>query len=214
MIIADLVGIRVFATGGIGGVHRDGERTLDVSADLMELGRSAVAVVASGVKSILDIGRTLEYLETQGVCVATLNGAGEQGLDFPAFYTRSSGHRVPYAFRDAVDVAAAIDVALKLRLQSGMVIGVPVPQEFAMEGERRETCLLFRLDLDNYLYTYFYRGTNQCWDRRGIESCPGRRHYWQGCDAIPFGRHYRHHRRSQPKHQYGISPILQYFRYF
>lgn len=101
----------------------------------MELGRSAVTVVSSGVKSILDIGRTLEYLETQGVCVATLNGAGDEARDFPAFYTRSSGHRVPYAFRDAADAAAAIDVAVRLRMRSGMVIGVPVPAEFAMEGE-------------------------------------------------------------------------------
>lgn len=104
---------------------------MDVSADLTELGRSAVAVVSSGVKSILDIGRTLEYLETQGVCVAAF---GRNARDFPAFYTRSSGVQAPYGFDDAAAAAAAIDVANRLRLRSGTLIGVPVPEEFAMDG--------------------------------------------------------------------------------
>ena len=86
MIIAEMAGIRVFATGGIGGVHRGAEKTMDISADLTELGRTPVAVVSSGVKSILDIGKTLEYLETQGV-----NVFGWKTKDFPAFYTVKSG---------------------------------------------------------------------------------------------------------------------------
>lgn len=107
---------------------------MDVSADLTELGRCAVAVVSSGVKSILDIGRTLEYLETQGVCVAAFRADG--CTDFPAFYTRASGLRAPYNFANAAEVAEAIQVALALQLRSGMLIGVPVPEAFAMDGKR------------------------------------------------------------------------------
>lgn len=115
----------------LGGVHRDGHETMDVSADLMELGRSAVAVVCSGAKSILDIPRTMEYLETQGVCVASYQSVAH---DFPAFYTRASGVRAPYNFATADEAAAAIDTSLELRLGSGILIGVPVPAEFAMDG--------------------------------------------------------------------------------
>lgn len=104
---------------------------MDVSADLIELGRSSLAVVSSGVKSILDIGRTLEYLETQGVCVATFQS---DDRSFPAFYTRSSEFRAPYDFATADEAAAAIEASLELRLGSGFLIGAPVPQEHAMEG--------------------------------------------------------------------------------
>lgn len=114
-----------------GGVHRDGQNTMDVSADLMELGRSRLAVISSGVKSILDIGRTLEYLETQGVCVATFQ-SGDRS--FPAFYTRASGHQAPYNFATAGEVAAAIEASLRLELGSGFLIGNPVPAEHAMDG--------------------------------------------------------------------------------
>lgn len=114
-----------------GGVHRDGQNTMDVSADLMELGRSSLAVVSSGVKSILDIGRTLEYLETQGVCVATFQS---EDRSFPAFYTRSSGHRAPYNFATAEEAASALESALRLDLGSGFLIGAPVPEEHAMDG--------------------------------------------------------------------------------
>lgn len=123
-----------------GGVHRDGQNTMDVSADLMELGRSRLAVVSSGVKSILDIGRTLEYLETQGVCVATFQS---EDRSFPAFYTRSSGYRAPYNFATAGEAAAALEASLQLDLASGFLIAAPVPQEHAMDG-----CYLLLLSLE------------------------------------------------------------------
>lgn len=133
LICAQLCGIKIFATGGIGGVHRSGETTMDVSADLVEMGRSSVAVVSSGIKSILDIPRTMEYLETQGVFVSTFQVPDN---DFPAFYTRRSGVKAPYNFDDAADAAKCIAKSLQLGLTSGMLIGVPVPEEHAMNGER------------------------------------------------------------------------------
>lgn len=131
IICAELCGIKIFATGGIGGVHRKGESTMDVSADLVEMGRSPVVVVSSGVKSILDIPRTMEYLETQGVCVSTFQVADRE---FPAFYTRTSGVKAPYNFESAIEAAKCIDRARQLGLKSGMLIGVPVPEEHAMNG--------------------------------------------------------------------------------
>lgn len=130
LICANMVGIKVFATGGIGGVHRDGENTMDVSADLVELGKSSVAVISSGVKSILDIPKTLEYLETQGVFVGTYQCPN---LDFPAFYTRTSGVKAPYNFENPQEAAAAIHQSYLIGLNSGMLIGVPVPEQFAMD---------------------------------------------------------------------------------
>ncbi|XP_055544036.1 pseudouridine-5'-phosphate glycosidase-like [Wyeomyia smithii] len=130
LLIADMVGIRVFATGGIGGVHRGGENSMDVSADLVELGRTPVAVVSSGVKSILDIPRTLEYLETQGVCVASYQCAD---LDFPAFYTRSSGSMAAYNLSNAAEAAAMIKTNCALGLRSGFLIGVPIPAEYSLD---------------------------------------------------------------------------------
>ncbi|CAB3248454.1 unnamed protein product [Arctia plantaginis] len=112
----------------LGGVHRQGENTLDISADLNELGRSKTLVVCSGVKSILDIGRTLEYLETQGVCVCAFG----QSTDFPAFYTPKSGYRAPHRVSDAQHAAKLLQAAYNLRLNSGIVVAVPIPQEFAM----------------------------------------------------------------------------------
>ncbi|XP_025021809.1 uncharacterized protein LOC112540522 isoform X2 [Python bivittatus] len=108
MIVAHRARIPVFVTGGIGGVHRGGEKTLDVSADLTELSRTPVAVISAGVKSILDIGRTLEYLETQGVCVATFGKSRE----FPAFFSHQSGFQAPYQVQDEKAAAQLIDVAL------------------------------------------------------------------------------------------------------
>ena len=131
VICAELCGIKIFATGGIGGVHRNGETTMDVSADLVEMGRSPVVVVSSGIKSILDIPRTMEYLETQGVFVSTYQVPDKE---FPAFYTRSSGVKAPYNFADAMEAAKCIDKAHQLGLKSGMLIGVPVPKEHAMNG--------------------------------------------------------------------------------
>ncbi|XP_034101651.1 uncharacterized protein LOC117566216 [Drosophila albomicans] len=130
MIVAHQVGIPIFATGGIGGVHREGHVTMDVSADLVELGRTPVAVVCSGVKSILDIPRTLEYLETQGVCVASYASMG--GV-FPDFYTRDSGCKVPYNLETAADAARLLRAWRELDLQSGVLIGVPIPEEFAAD---------------------------------------------------------------------------------
>jgi pseudouridylate synthase / pseudouridine kinase len=111
-------------------VHRDGENTMDVSADLMELGRCPVAVVSAGVKSILDIPRTLEFLETQGVTVASYQSPGG---DFPAFYTRTSGSKVPYNLASPEEAAALLASSEELDLKSGILIGVPVPERFAMD---------------------------------------------------------------------------------
>lgn len=136
LMVASMLGIRVFATGGIGGVHRDFNATLDVSADLVELGRSPVAVVCAGVKSILDVPRTLELLETQGVLVAAYRS---EGNEFPAFYTRKSGVKAPYGFDSAEEAANVIKTAIDMDLESGLLIGVPIPEEFAMnEAEINE----------------------------------------------------------------------------
>ncbi len=134
MIAAHLAGIPVFATGGIGGVHRGGEVTMDVSADVTELGRTPVAVVCAGVKSLLDIGRTLEALETQGVSVVTL-GDG----DFPAFFSARSGVRSPDAAASPAAAAALLAAARALRLRSGTVIAVPPPA--TLEGDAAEAAI-------------------------------------------------------------------------
>lgn len=147
LICAKMAGIQIFATGGIGGVHRDGESSMDVSADLIELGRSSVAVISSGVKSILDIPKTLEFLETQGVFVGTYQSPE---YDFPAFYTRKSGVKVGYNFQNAKEVAGLIQKSIMLELDSGILIAVPVPQEFAMNGKYLIIYILF-----HYLYKFF-----------------------------------------------------------
>ncbi len=130
MIIAAMAGIRVFATGGIGGVHRGVQETMDISADLEELARSNVAVVCAGIKSVLDIGRTLEYLETKGVPVV-----GYQTDTLPAFYTPDSGFGVDYRVDTAAEVAAAMIIKWDIGLQGGMVIAVPIPEEHALDSE-------------------------------------------------------------------------------
>ena len=108
MVLAHLAGIKVFATGGLGGVHRHGENSMDISADLTELGRTPVAVISSGCKSFLDIPRTLEYLETQGVGVSTFADGRTGDVDFPAFWTRESGIPSPTVVNDAKEAAAII----------------------------------------------------------------------------------------------------------
>lgn len=128
MIIASLAGIRVFATGGIGGVHRGGQDSMDISADLQELAHTPVAVVCAGAKMILDIGRTLEYLETMGVPVLGLNTD-----DFPAFYCRKSGYGVDCNAKTPAEVAAIAHAKWSLGLGGGMLIGNPVPQKYAMD---------------------------------------------------------------------------------
>jgi pseudouridine-5'-phosphate glycosidase len=125
MYIANLVGIRVFVTGGIGGVHRGVEETMDISADLTELGRTPVAVVCAGVKSILDIPRTLEYLETQGVTVAAYGTE-----EFPAFFTRKSGVKAPLSLDTPLQCAKLVDANGVLGMDSGIVFGIPIPTEF------------------------------------------------------------------------------------
>ena len=131
MIVASLAGIRVFATGGIGGVHRGATETMDISADLEELGRTSVAVVCAGAKSILDIGLTLEYLETKGVPVI---GFGTD--EMPAFYTRSSGFGVDYRMDAPEEIAAAIARKAELGIQGGTLIVNPVPEEYSMDKAR------------------------------------------------------------------------------
>jgi pseudouridine-5'-phosphate glycosidase len=128
MIIAELAGIKVFATGGIGGVHRGAEESFDISADLQELAQTNVAVVCAGVKSILDIGLTLEYLETQGVPVV-----GYQTDEMPAFYTRKSGFSVDYNVDSPEKIASAIKVKWDLGLNGGVVVANPIPEQYAMD---------------------------------------------------------------------------------
>ena len=133
MICAAKAGVKVFATGGIGGVHRGGEVTMDVSADLQELKQTPVAVVCAGAKQILDIGRTLEYLETMGVPVL-----GNGTSDFPAFYCRKSGFGVDYAAKDEAEIAAIINTKRALGLEGGVLIANPIPEEYALDFDEME----------------------------------------------------------------------------
>ncbi|MBR5260857.1 MAG: pseudouridine-5'-phosphate glycosidase, partial [Oscillospiraceae bacterium] len=130
MIIAHMAGIKIFATGGIGGVHRGAETTMDISADLEELGQTPVMVVCAGAKSILDIGLTLEYLETRGVPVI---GFGTDEL--PAFYTRESGFKVDYRIDTPEELAAAFAAQREMGLPNGMLVANPIPEEFSMDKE-------------------------------------------------------------------------------
>jgi pseudouridine-5'-phosphate glycosidase len=131
MIIAHLAGIQVFATGGIGGVHRGAETTMDISADLEELGRTPVMVVCAGAKAILDLGLTLEYLETKGVPVI---GFGTEEL--PAFYTRTSGFKVDYRIDTPEELAAAFRAQQEMGLGGGMLVTNPIPEEYSMNPAR------------------------------------------------------------------------------
>ncbi|KAL7266985.1 hypothetical protein RUND412_010445 [Rhizina undulata] len=124
MILAEIAGIKVFATGGIGGVHRGAYKSFDISADLRELGRTNVAVVCSGAKAFLDLKSTLEYLETEGVMVATF---GEMGIDFPAFYSRSSGIPSPRVIETPQDAAAVVYASHRMGLKSGQLFCNPIP---------------------------------------------------------------------------------------
>lgn len=128
MILAHQAGIGVFATGGIGGVHRGAERNFDISADLPEFATTPVVVVSAGAKAILDLPKTLEYLETLGVSVI---GYGTD--DFPAFYTRNSGLQVPMRLNSALEVAAFVRAARDLGYSSGTLIANPIPVEYALD---------------------------------------------------------------------------------
>lgn len=130
MIIAAMAGIKVFATGGIGGVHRGAETTMDISADLEELAQTPVMVICAGAKSILDLGLTLEYLETKGVPVI---GYGTEEL--PAFYTRHSGFKVDYRLDTPKQLADAFRAKLDMGLCGGMLVTNPIPEEFSMPKE-------------------------------------------------------------------------------
>jgi pseudouridine-5'-phosphate glycosidase len=136
MIIAALAGIRVFATGGIGGVHRGAAESFDISADLQELARTPVAVVCAGVKSILDIPLTLEYLETQGVPVV---GYGTDQL--PAFFARDSGFGVDARLDTPAQIARALQAQWAMGLRGGMVIANPVPEAHALPRERIDAAI-------------------------------------------------------------------------
>ena len=130
MIIAAMAGIKVFATGGIGGVHRGAETTMDISADLEELAQTPVMVICAGAKSILDLGLTLEYLETKGVPVI---GYGTDEL--PAFYTRHSGFGVDYRIDTPEELAAAFHAKLAMGLKGGMLVTNPIPEQYSMPAE-------------------------------------------------------------------------------
>ena len=141
MIIARKAGIDVFATGGIGGVHRDASESFDISADLMELAHTRMIVVSAGVKSVLDIGATLEYLETMGVPVL-----GYQTEDFPAFYSRTSGFKVPFRVENAEEIARLYEQQVLLDLPQALLVACPVPEVFSIPKEEMETYINQALD--------------------------------------------------------------------
>ena len=133
MMLAEMVGIKVFATGGIGGVHRGAESTFDISADLQELAGTSVAVVCAGAKSLLDIAKTLEYLETMGVPVLGMNTD-----DFPAFYCRKSGHKVDFNIPSPAVAAKILKTKWDLGLKGGFVIANPIPEEYELDFSEME----------------------------------------------------------------------------
>lgn len=128
MFCASLAGLKIFATGGIGGVHRNAGKTFDISADLTEFTKTNVAVVSSGVKSVLDIGLTLEYLETHGVPII-----GYRTNEFPAFYTRESGYKINFNLNSVKEIADVIKTKWELGLSGGILIANPIPAEFSMD---------------------------------------------------------------------------------
>lgn len=130
MILAHLAGIRIFATGGIGGVHRGAASTMDISADLQELAQTPVAVVSAGAKSILDLGLTLEYLETMGVPVV-----GHGTAEFPAFFTRRSGFGVDFRLDSAREIAQLLKAHWNIGLRGGVLVANPVPEPFQMDAD-------------------------------------------------------------------------------
>ena len=142
MLIASLAGIKIFATGGIGGVHRGAQETMDISADLQELAHTPVCVVGAGCKSLLDIGLTLEYLETFGIPVL-----GYQTDDFPAFYCRKSGYGVDYNLKDAAQAAKIMKTKWDLGLEGGILIGNPIPKEYELDFDEMEKAIKQALDM-------------------------------------------------------------------
>ncbi len=137
MRIAAMAGIKVFVTGGIGGVHRDAENTMDISADLTEMSQTNVAVVSAGVKSILDIGLTLEYLETRGIPVVTL---GQD--EFPSFYSRKSGFTTPLRLDSAIEIAQMLNTKWALGLEGSVLIANPIKTEDEVPQQEMEQHIL------------------------------------------------------------------------
>jgi pseudouridylate synthase len=133
MIAADMAGIKMFATGGIGGVHRGAQTTMDISADLEELSQTGVAVVCAGPKSILDIGLTLEYLETKGVPVL-----GYQTGELPAFYCRKSGFPVDARMNTPLEIARCMEAKFACNLRGGLIVANPIPIEYAMPEDHMD----------------------------------------------------------------------------
>ena len=132
--IASLAGIKIFVTGGIGGVHREAENTMDISADLIEMAQTNMAVISAGVKSILDIGLTLEYLETQGIPVVTF---GQDEL--PGFYSRESGFKSPLRLDDATAIAEMLHIKWEIGLNGSVLIANPIPQAFEIPFTKMES---------------------------------------------------------------------------
>ncbi|KAJ5779190.1 Pseudouridine-5'-phosphate glycosidase [Penicillium paradoxum] len=141
MILSELAGIKIFGTGGLGGVHRGAENSMDISADLTELGRTPVTVISSGCKSFLDIPRTLEYLETEGVCVGTFADGREGAVDFPAFYTRESGIRSPRVIQNEAEAAAIVYAQSKLPVSSGIHFANPIPLEHSIPKAKMDVVI-------------------------------------------------------------------------
>ncbi|KAJ6192792.1 IdgA domain-containing protein [Bipolaris maydis] len=141
MLLAHLAGIKIFGTGGLGGVHRGAESSMDISADLTELGRTPVTVVSSGCKSFLDIPRTIEYLETEGVGVGTFADGRTGKVDFPAFWSRDSGVKSPVTIADEIEAAAVIHAQHTLQISSGLLFANPVPTEFAIPKEEMDVVI-------------------------------------------------------------------------
>jgi len=128
MIVAQMAGIKIFATGGIGGVHRGAERSFDISADLQELAKTNVAVICAGIKSVLDLGLTLEYLETNGVPVI-----GYQTKELPAFYSQKSGFEVDYRLDSPKEIATFIKTKWQMNLAGGVVVTNPIPEKYELD---------------------------------------------------------------------------------
>ncbi len=141
MLVAKMAGIKVFATGGIGGVHRGAQYTFDISRDLEELASQEVCVVCAGAKSILDLALTKEYLETKGVELL-----GYQTKELPAFYTRESGFEVDYEMNTPEDIAKLMRVKWDLGLSGGMVVANPIPKEFSQDKSKMDKVIQEALD--------------------------------------------------------------------
>ncbi|KAK3674554.1 hypothetical protein LTR78_005640 [Recurvomyces mirabilis] len=146
MLLAHKAGIRIFATGGLGGVHRGAQQTLDISADLTELGRTPVTVISSGCKAFLDLPKTLEYLETQGVAVATFADGRDGAVDFPAFWSRDSGVRSPMTIQDELEAARIIHAHLSLGLMSGLHFASPIPETHSIPKPQMEQAIAQALE--------------------------------------------------------------------